>query len=98
MGAMAWQITLVVVVVALLDRLLRRASPSWRHALWGLVFVKLLLPPDLAAPWAPRVAVSGAGAVGGQGAEGFSASALLMMAWALLVGVLFVVRVRRGRT
>ena len=33
-----------------LDRLLKRASPSLRHALWGLVLVKLLLPPSLVSP------------------------------------------------
>ena len=52
-GAMAWQVALVILIIALLAVALRRAPAAWRHALWLLVFAKLLLPPTLSAPWTP---------------------------------------------
>ncbi len=48
---MAWQVGLVVLLVAVADLVLRRwAWPQLRSALWLLVLVKLLLPPTLASP------------------------------------------------
>ncbi len=43
--------TVVFAVVALLARGLRRASPRLLYGLWGLVLLRLVLPPDLATPW-----------------------------------------------
>lgn len=48
--AASWQLALLVTFVGLLVRLLRRASPHLRHALWLLVLVKVFLPPTLALP------------------------------------------------
>ncbi len=64
--ALAWQAlfaTVVFAVVALLCRALRRRGPALRHALWGLVFLRLLLPPDLSHPYS-------AGAMTGRLADG----------------------------
>lgn len=42
----------VVLLVLLVQRLLgARISPTWRHALWSLVFLRLLLPVLPASPW-----------------------------------------------
>ncbi len=43
--------TVVFAVVALLARCFRRASPNLLYGLWGLVLLRLVLPPELAAPW-----------------------------------------------
>ncbi len=43
--------TVVFAAVAILVRCFRRASPGLLYALWGLVLLRLVLPPDLAAPW-----------------------------------------------
>ncbi len=43
--------TVVFGVVFLLCRGLRRRGPALRCALWTLVFVRLVLPPDLTHPW-----------------------------------------------
>ncbi len=45
MWAVLWQSTLLIVVVALIARLLRRASPVVRYWLWQIVAIKLLLMP-----------------------------------------------------
>ena len=51
-SAVTWQASLFIGAVAVLDRLLgRHVWPQVRYAVWLLVFVKLLLPPDLASPW-----------------------------------------------
>jgi beta-lactamase regulating signal transducer with metallopeptidase domain len=52
-GAVLWQSTLLVALVAVLARCLRRASPGVRYWLWQLVAVKLLLMPfwTFAVPW-----------------------------------------------
>lgn len=50
--------TIVFLVVWALLRILPRTSPALRHALWGLVLLRLILPPDLAAPWGLRNLVS----------------------------------------
>jgi murein DD-endopeptidase MepM/ murein hydrolase activator NlpD len=50
----AWQVwfaTILFGIVFGLIRLLRIKSPRVRHALWGLVFVRLLLPPDFSLPF-----------------------------------------------
>jgi murein DD-endopeptidase MepM/ murein hydrolase activator NlpD len=44
-------VTVVFVLVLVLTRALRRLDPSLRLVLWGLVFVRLLLPPGLSHPW-----------------------------------------------
>jgi bla regulator protein BlaR1 len=43
--------TIVFLVVLILHRLLPPVSPKLRYALWGLVLLRLVLPPDLSAPW-----------------------------------------------
>jgi prepilin-type processing-associated H-X9-DG protein len=49
--AMLWQTTVLIGLVAIIDRLIRkRAWPQLRYALWLLVFVKLILPPTLTSP------------------------------------------------
>lgn len=47
----SWQIALLVAIVAVATRLLRKASPRLRHALWLLVLLKAVLPPSLATDW-----------------------------------------------
>jgi murein DD-endopeptidase MepM/ murein hydrolase activator NlpD len=54
MRGCAWQVWFAAVlfgIVFVLIRLLRIKSPRVRHALWGLVFVRLLLPPDFSLPF-----------------------------------------------
>ena len=49
-----WEIlyaSVLFVLVLGLTRLLRRASPLVRHALWGLVLLRLVLPIDLSVPF-----------------------------------------------
>lgn len=51
-AAMSVQVALLVLVIALLDRLLLRwAWPGLRSALWALVLLKLVLPPSLSSPF-----------------------------------------------
>ena len=50
MWSMSWQLLWLVLVLLLLDRLLIKSSARLRHMLWLLVLVRLLLPPDFAAP------------------------------------------------
>ncbi|HMB55116.1 MAG TPA: M56 family metallopeptidase [Thermoanaerobaculia bacterium] len=63
MAAMAWQATVAIAFVALLDRLLdrlfrHRTWPALLAALWWLAAAKLLLPPGLPSWWrAARPAV-----------------------------------------
>lgn len=48
---MFWQVGLLILLIAALDRLIRRwAWPQLRYALWSLILVKLLLPPSLSLP------------------------------------------------
>jgi len=50
-GAMAWQVALLALVVWLIDLVLRRRGwPQVRYALWALVLVKLFIPPSFALP------------------------------------------------
>ena len=60
--AQAWQITLLIVVVAGINRWLSRKRPHLAHALWLVVLVKCVTPPMWSSPsgmfcWlqAPRV-------------------------------------------
>jgi beta-lactamase regulating signal transducer with metallopeptidase domain len=47
MGPMLWQVSLLIVVIGVIDRLIHRwAWPEIRHALWLLVLVKLVIPPS----------------------------------------------------
>ncbi len=50
-AAMFWQVGLLIVLIACVDRLIRRrAWPQLRYALWSLILVKLILPPTLSLP------------------------------------------------
>ncbi len=52
--ASGWEVLfsgVLFVIVLALTGLLRNASPSLRHALWGLVLLRLVLPLDLAMPF-----------------------------------------------
>lgn len=51
MWTMTWQVALLAAVVWVLTRFLSKSGAAFRYALWMLVFVKLVLPPVLAAPW-----------------------------------------------
>ena len=47
----SWQAAIVIVLVLVVQRLCRhRLPPRWRHALWLLVVVRLLLPVSLESP------------------------------------------------
>jgi len=51
MAEMFWQVGLLIVLIACLDRLIRRwAWPQLRYALWSLVLIKLILPPTMSLP------------------------------------------------
>ncbi|MBP7053678.1 MAG: hypothetical protein KBE65_21930, partial [Phycisphaerae bacterium] len=48
---MFWQVGLLILLIATIDRLIRRrAWPQLRYALWSLILIKLLLPPSLSLP------------------------------------------------
>ncbi len=50
---MLWQSSLLIVLVALAGRtLFRKASPQLRYALWGLVLIRLVVPPWVDLPTA----------------------------------------------
>ncbi len=49
--AMLWQVGLLIVLIACIDRVIRRwAWPQLRYALWSLILIKLILPPTLSLP------------------------------------------------
>jgi beta-lactamase regulating signal transducer with metallopeptidase domain len=49
--SMFWQVGLLIIIVAGLDRLIRKyVWPQVRYALWLLILVKLVLPPTLTSP------------------------------------------------
>jgi beta-lactamase regulating signal transducer with metallopeptidase domain len=51
MSSMFWQVAVLVVVVFLIDLLLgKKLYPQMRYALWLLVLLKLVIPPDFALP------------------------------------------------
>lgn len=50
-AGMFWQVGLLILLIAAVDRLIRRwAWPQLRYELWSLILVKLLLPPSLSLP------------------------------------------------
>lgn len=51
MFPMFWQVSILIILVTLLDMTLRRwAWPQVRYALWGLIFIKLIIPPSWQMP------------------------------------------------
>lgn len=83
-GTLSVQVSVLVLIVAVLDRLLVRWSwPQLRAALWWLVVIKLVLPPTLASP----VSVCRLGP-GTAEPAGSNAPALLFWIWLLGVCVL----------
>ena len=50
MFEMAWQVTLLVVLLVAISMPLRRRSATFLYALWLLIVVRLVLPPDFAFP------------------------------------------------
>lgn len=51
MVRMSWQVALLTAVVWVISRAFRRAPANFRYLLWLIVFVKLVTPPMLGAPW-----------------------------------------------
>lgn len=50
-AAMFWQVGLLIILIACIDRLVRRWTwPQLRYALWSLILIKLILPPTLSLP------------------------------------------------
>ena len=50
---MLWQSSVLIVLVALAGRtIFRKASPQLRYALWGLVLIRLVVPPWVDLPTA----------------------------------------------
>ncbi len=49
-----WQTAILAAVVLVVTRLARKAPAAWRHALWMIVLLKLLVPPlaQIPAQWA----------------------------------------------
>jgi bla regulator protein BlaR1 len=51
MGSMFWQVSLLILLVTVIDMAIRRwAWPQVRYVLWGLVFLKLVIPPTWQMP------------------------------------------------
>jgi len=51
MGGMFWQVGLLIILVTVIDMTIRRwAWPQVRYVLWGLVFLKLVIPPTWQMP------------------------------------------------
>jgi beta-lactamase regulating signal transducer with metallopeptidase domain len=51
----SWQGAVLAILVAMLLKLVgNRLSPGWRFALWGLVLVRLAVPPVIEVEWAIR--------------------------------------------
>jgi len=51
MAGMFWQVGLLIVLIACIDRLVRKwAWPQLRYALWSLILIKLILPPTMSLP------------------------------------------------
>ena len=47
MGAMFWQVSLLIIVITAIDMAIRKwAWPQVRYALWLLVLLKLVIPPN----------------------------------------------------
>lgn len=63
----SWQVALLAGVIWGINRLFRGQPASFRYALWLLVFLRLLLPPGLTAPWSVGTVAQRAAEVGGYG-------------------------------
>jgi len=51
MAGMFWQVSLFIILITVLDMAIRRwAWPHVRYVLWGLVFLKLIIPPTWQMP------------------------------------------------
>ena len=51
MAGMFWQVSLLIILITILDMAIRRwAWPQVRYVLWGLVFIKLIIPPTWQMP------------------------------------------------
>jgi beta-lactamase regulating signal transducer with metallopeptidase domain/DUF4097 and DUF4098 domain-containing protein YvlB len=49
--AMLWQVGLLIILIACIDRIIRKwAWPQLRYALWSLILIKLILPPTMSLP------------------------------------------------
>ncbi len=81
MTGMGWQVALLALAAWAVTRLLWRSGAALRYSIWLVVFLRLLLPPSLAAPWsagtlverfvAPNFAMdAGTPVNGGEGAAG----------------------------
>lgn len=55
---MAWQVTFLALIVWVATCMLGKTSATFRHALWLVVFLRLILPPTLAVPWSIGGAVN----------------------------------------
>lgn len=58
MWPMLWQVSVLVIIIGFVDLGIRQwVWPQVRHALWLLIFIKLLIPPGIALPTAviPRL-------------------------------------------
>ena len=58
MFPMAWQVAVLALIIWGTTCLLGKSSATFRHALWLLVFLRLVLPPTLAMPWSIGGAVN----------------------------------------
>ena len=72
----SWQVAVVALVVWGLSRVTRNHAASFRCALWLLVFVKLLVPPNLTAPWSLGVVADQVASVGGYEAPAYEGAPL----------------------
>lgn len=95
MAAMSLQVTVFVILVAVLDRLLARWTwPELQLALWLVVIVKLIVPPTVTSPVSIARLWSGASAAHGFAGVALPGSSLVVIAflvWAvglLLLGAL----------
>src|SRR6186997_312243 len=50
MVSMSWEVVVLLLVLGVVTLLTRRGSARFRHAIWLLIFVRLIVPPDLALP------------------------------------------------
>ncbi len=96
--AMSWQIAVVFTIVLVLDRRLARgARGQVRHALWCLVALKLIVPPQLPAWWRPPAIVTTGSVVEPSAAGGHPMVALWVCLWAFGVVIALVAGIRLRR-
>ncbi|MFC1528553.1 M56 family metallopeptidase [Candidatus Latescibacterota bacterium] len=48
--AVSWQVSILVAIIWIVDRLSRRSSSVFRYWLWGIVLFRLLIPVNIAVP------------------------------------------------